>query len=112
MAISGVGSYANAYENLYVSERNESNVSKQTKASETDGTSTAKTETAKKSSNEEYLKSLQKQVPYIKLQTGYGLNANNEGKINVVDVNPNPSKPIYIQTVWGVGYRFNKNLIA
>ena len=22
----------------------------------------------------------------------------------------NPSKPIYIQTVWGVGYRFNKNL--
>ena len=24
----------------------------------------------------------------------------------------NPSKPIYIQTVWGVGYRFNKNLIA
>lgn len=88
MAISGVGSYANAYENLYVSKRNESNVSKQTKASGTDGISTAKTETAKKSSNEEYLKSLQKQVPYIKLQTGYGLNANNEGKINVVDVNP------------------------
>ena len=88
MAISSVGSYANAYENLYVSKRNESNVSKQTKASETDGTSTAKTETAKKSSNEEYLKSLQEQVPYIKLQTGYGLNANNDGKINVVDVNP------------------------
>lgn len=22
----------------------------------------------------------------------------------------NPSKPTYIQTVWGVGYRFNKNL--
>jgi DNA-binding response OmpR family regulator len=21
-----------------------------------------------------------------------------------------PSKPVYIQTVWGVGYRFNKNL--
>ena len=33
MAISGVGSYANAYENLYVSKRNESNVSKQTKDS-------------------------------------------------------------------------------
>ena len=48
MAISDVGSYANAYENLYVSKRNESNVSKQTKASETDGTSTAKTETARK----------------------------------------------------------------
>lgn len=88
MAISGVGSYANAYENLYVSKRNESNVSKQTKASETDGTSTAKTETAKKSSNEEYLKSLQKQVPYIKLQTRYGLSTNDDSKINVVDVNP------------------------
>lgn len=25
-------------------------------------------------------------------------------------VEDNPSKPIYIQTVWGVGYRFNKNL--
>lgn len=22
----------------------------------------------------------------------------------------NPSEPVYIQTVWGVGYRFNKNL--
>ena len=22
----------------------------------------------------------------------------------------NPSKPLYIQTVWGIGYRFNKNL--
>lgn len=22
----------------------------------------------------------------------------------------NPSEPIYIQTVWGVGYRFNKNI--
>lgn len=25
-------------------------------------------------------------------------------------VEDNPSKPVYIQTVWGVGYRFNKNL--
>ena len=27
-------------------------------------------------------------------------------------IEDNPSKPIYIQTVWGVGYRFNKNLIV
>ena len=27
-------------------------------------------------------------------------------------IEDNPSKPIYIQTVWGVGYRFNKNFIA
>ena len=26
-------------------------------------------------------------------------------------IEDNPSKPIYIQTVWGVGYRFNKNSI-
>ena len=25
-------------------------------------------------------------------------------------IEDNPSKPIYIQTVWGVGYRFNKNI--
>lgn len=25
-------------------------------------------------------------------------------------IEDNPSKPIYIETVWGVGYRFNKNL--
>ena len=25
-------------------------------------------------------------------------------------IEDNPSKPTYIQTVWGVGYRFNKNL--
>lgn len=25
-------------------------------------------------------------------------------------IEDNPSEPIYIQTVWGVGYRFNKNL--
>lgn len=26
-------------------------------------------------------------------------------------IEDNPGKPIYIQTVWGVGYRFNKNLV-
>ena len=25
-------------------------------------------------------------------------------------IEDNPSKPIYIQTIWGVGYRFNKNI--
>ena len=25
-------------------------------------------------------------------------------------IEDNPSKPAYIQTIWGVGYRFNKNL--
>ena len=25
-------------------------------------------------------------------------------------IEDNPSKPVYIQTVWGVGYRFNQTL--
>ena len=80
MAISSVGSYTNSYENLYTYN--------QTKKSETSEISEVKTETTKKSNNEEYLKSLQKQVPYMKLQIGYGLNTSNDGKVNVVDVNP------------------------
>lgn len=31
---------------------------------------------------------MQKQVPYIKLQTGYGLNASNDSKVNIVDISP------------------------
>ena len=25
-------------------------------------------------------------------------------------IEDNPSKPVYIQTIWGIGYRFNRNL--
>ena len=67
MAITGVGNYNSVYENTYASSRKEA---------------------AKKSSNEEYLNDLQKQVPYMKLQIGYGLNTNNDGKVNVLDVSP------------------------
>ncbi len=80
MAISSVGSYTNNYEKLYTSN--------QAKKSETNKTSEAQAEAVKKSSNEEYLKNLQKQVPYIKLQTGYRLNASNDSKVNIVDVDP------------------------
>ncbi len=31
---------------------------------------------------------MQKQVPYMKLQIGYGISTNNDGKVNVLDVNP------------------------
>ena len=43
---------------------------------------------AKRSSNEEYLKSLQKQVPYMKLQIGSAVNTKNDGKVDVLDINP------------------------
>ena len=41
-----------------------------------------------KSSNEEYLKSLQKQVPYMKLRIGSAVNTKNDGKVDVLDINP------------------------
>jgi len=85
MAVTGVNNYNSVYENTYASSRKEAVKKEETK--ETAATQKSN-ETARKSSNEEYLKNLQKQVPYIKLQTGYGLNTNNDGKVNVVDINP------------------------
>ena len=40
------------------------------------------------------------------------LHSPNEGDIRNIreKIEDNPSKPVYIQTVWGAGYRFNKNL--
>ncbi|MCM1182041.1 MAG: DUF6033 family protein [Roseburia sp.] len=85
MAITGVNHYNSVYESTYAASGKEAAKKEETK--ETTATQKS-TETAKSSGNEEYLKTLQKQVPYIKLQTGYGLNTNNDGKVNVVDVNP------------------------
>lgn len=85
MAITGVNSYNSVYENTYTSSRKEVLKKEETKETTIMQKSA---ETPKKSNNEEYLKILQKQVPYIKLQTGYGINTNNDGKVNVVDINP------------------------
>ena len=85
MAITGVSNYNSVFESTYASSRKEAAKKEETK--ETTATKKS-TETTKESSNEEYLKTLQKQVPYMKLQIGYGLNTNNDGKVNVVDVNP------------------------
>ncbi len=85
MAITGVVSYNSVYENTYAASRKETAKKEETKET---AVMQRSTETAKKSSNEEYLNSLQKQVPYMKLQAGYGLNTNNDGKVNVLDVNP------------------------
>ncbi len=86
MAITGIGSNYNVYESTYAAQKNEA--AKKAETSETDGTSAAKTETAKKSSNEEYLKSLQKQFPDMKLQVGYRVNTKNDGKVDALDINP------------------------
>ncbi len=85
MAITGVNNYNSVYENTYASSRKEAAKEEETKETVTTQKST---ETTRSSRNEEYLKNLQKQVPYIKLQTGYGLNTSNDSKVNVVSVNP------------------------
>ncbi|RKI41696.1 hypothetical protein D7V86_07705 [bacterium D16-51] len=85
MAITGVSNYNSVYESTYASSRRE--VAKKEETKEIAATQKS-TETAKSSGNEEYLKKLQKQVPYIKLQTGYGLNTSNDSKVNVISVNP------------------------
>ncbi len=85
MAITGVGNYSSVYENTYALSRKETAKKEETK--ETAATQ-KNAETAKSGGNEEYIKNLQKQVPYIKLQTGYGLNTSNDSKVNVVSVNP------------------------
>ena len=83
MAITGVSNYNSVYESTYTLSRKEAAKKEETK--ETAATQKS-TETAK--SSEEYLKNLQKQVPYIKLQTGYGLNTSNDSKVNIISVSP------------------------
>ncbi len=73
----------NAYENTYAAQKKA--VDSQKKAAEN---TEVKESAVKKSSNEKYLKSLQKQVPYMKLQIGQGINLQNDGKVNIVDINP------------------------
>ena len=85
MAITGVSNYSSVYENTYVSSRKEAAKKEETK--ETAATQKG-TETAKSGDNEEYLKSLQKQFPNMKLQVGYGVNTKNDGKVDVLNISP------------------------
>ncbi len=85
MAVTGVSNYNSIYEDIYASSSKEAAKKEETK----EATAMPKsTETAKKGSNEEYLKCLQKQIPYMKLQIGYGVNTKNDGKVDVLDINP------------------------
>lgn len=70
-----ISSNYGAYENIYAVQKTE--------------TEKVKTqESSRKSNNEEYLKSLQKQVPYMKLRIGSAVNTNNDGQVDVLDINP------------------------
>ena len=85
MAVTGVSNYNSVYENTYATSRKEA--TKKEEAKETAATQKS-AETAKKSSNDEYLKNLQKQFPNMKLQVGYGVNTKNDGKVDVLNINP------------------------
>ena len=78
MAIIGVSNYGSVYENTYASSRKEAAKKEETK----------ETAATQKSTDEEYLKNLQKQFPNMKLQVGYGVNAKNDGKVDVLNINP------------------------
>lgn len=88
MAITGIGNnYSNVYESVYGTQKNEVSDKKAGQTNGIDETTAIKTESAKKGSKEEYLKSLQKQVPYVKLGSGCGIDTKLGGKA-VVDVSP------------------------
>ena len=82
MAITGVSNYSSVYENTYASSRKEAAKKEETAATQ------KSTETAKSGGNEEYLNNLQKQFPNMKLQVGYGVNTKNDGKVDVLNINP------------------------
>lgn len=71
-----ISSNYGAYENIYAVQKTETE-----KVKNQEGGS-------RKSNNEEYLKSLQKQVPYMKLRIGSAVNTNNDGQVDVLDINP------------------------
>lgn len=71
-----ISSNYGAYENIYAVQKTETEKVKTQESG------------SKKSNNEEYLKSLQKQVPYMKLRIGSDVNTNNDGQVDVLDINP------------------------
>lgn len=91
MAISSVGNYGAMYENAYASQKKETGVSRQGRSGETAVTGknsqTGTEESTKTQSTQEYLKGLQKKVPYVELETGWGLSMKRD-KRSAITVNP------------------------
>lgn len=86
MAVAGIGStYGGLYESAYASSSKDVAKKEEAKKTEIAGKQTGD---LGKSSNEEYLKSLQKQVPYVKLETGFALNMKKDNRAGVITVNP------------------------
>ncbi len=91
MAVSSIGTYNNAYEGISVMQKKEGEADRQKKTGDvykTSGIIMEKTETTKGTDNQEYLKSLQKQVPYTKLEVGSALSMKRDKRAGVITVNP------------------------
>lgn len=82
MAVSEIrNAYGGIYESAYAPSK------KETVKQEENGELRQTEETGKISSGE-YLKSIQKQVPYVKLETGFGLSMKKDKRAGVITVNP------------------------
>ncbi len=88
MAVSGVGNYYHAYEGVSTIQKKEADASRQKRVEEAGTGSGMKIEAKKENGNEAYLKSLQGQVPYVKLEVGSALNMQRDKRAGVITVNP------------------------
>ncbi len=91
MAVSSLGTYNNVYEGVSVMQKKDAETSGQKRAGDvhrTSGIIMEKTEKTKETDNEEYLRSLQKQVPYTKLEIGSALSMKKDKRAGVITVNP------------------------
>lgn len=91
MAVSSIGTYNNVYEGVSVMQRKDAEASGQKRAGDVHRTSRIimeKSEMAKGTDNEEYLRSLQNQVPYTNLEIGSALSMQRDKRAGVITVNP------------------------
>lgn len=91
MAVSSIGTYNNVYEGISVMQKKEAEVSREKRAfgvRQTSGIIMEKWERTKGTDNEEYLRSLQNQVPYTKLEIGSALSMQKDKRAGVITVHP------------------------
>lgn len=82
MAVAEIrNAYGGIYESAYASSQKEA-------VKQEENRELRQTEETGKVSNGEYLKSIQKQVPYVKLETGFALSMKKDKRAGVITVNP------------------------
>ena len=91
MAVSSIGTYNNVYESVSAMQKKDAEASGQKRAGDvyrTPGIIMEKREKTEGTDNEEYLRSLQNQVPYTKLEIGSALSMQKDKRAGVITVNP------------------------